>query len=270
VASAGFPGRVFIYEGYIERMTDFLKIESLNKNFGGVQALAGFSCSAHEGEILGLIGPNGAGKTTLFNVISGFIKPDSGKVLYKGKNVTRSAPHRIAYIGIARTFQILRLIHQLSVLDNVMLSFKNQPGEHLGNLFFRPLYCTKVESENRKTALSLLEYAGLLDKIGDPAEALSYGQQKLLSLVCCLAAGADLLLLDEPVAGIAPEMLEKILAIIRELPSKGKTIIIIEHNIDVIMRICNRVIFMDAGEKVSEGKPEEVRNDPRVIEAYID
>lgn len=251
-------------------MSDILEIRNLSKNFGGVQALADCSCNLHENEILGLIGPNGAGKTTLFNVITGFLKPDGGNVVYKGKRITRFAPHRIANVGITRTFQILRLIQWMSVLDNVMLSFKRQPGEGLFNVFFRPRFCSGVEKNNRENALELLEYAGILDKKDDSAEALSYGQQKLLSLVCCLAAGADLLLLDEPVAGIAPQMIEKILTIIREMPSKGKSIILIEHNIDVITQVCNRVIFMDSGAKVSEGTPEEVRNDPRVIEAYLD
>jgi len=247
-----------------------LQIDSLDKTFDGVTALASFSCSVHEGERLGLIGPNGAGKTTLFNVITGFIPPDSGKALYRDRNLVGKSPHRIASLGIARTFQDLRLIRRLSVLDNVLLSFKDQPGERLRNVFFRWRASAKKEAENRKTALSLLESAGLAEKATDAAEALSYGQQKLLSTVCCLAAGADLLLLDEPVAGIAPAMTEKILSIIKSLPEQGKSVMLIEHNLDAVMQVCDRVIFMDAGKKISEGAPEEVRNDPRVIEAYID
>jgi ABC-type branched-subunit amino acid transport system ATPase component len=248
----------------------FLDIEGLEKNFEGVRALADFSCSVHQGEILGLIGPNGAGKTTLFNVITGFIPPDRGKAIFKGKNLIGLPPHRIVKTGIARTFQILRLIRRLSVLDNVLLSFRDQPGESLTNVFFRPKLSSQWERDNKKKALSLLDYAGLAEKVGDPAESLSYGQQKLLSIVCCLAAGAELLLLDEPVAGIAPEMINKILSIIKGLPEQGKTVILIEHNMDAVMKVCDRVIFMDAGKKVSEGTPEEVRNDPNVIEAYLD
>ena len=251
-------------------MSVFIEIQSLNRDFGGIQALDDFSCTVSKGEILGLIGPNGAGKTTLFNVLTGFIPQDSGKMTFQDRDISWMSPHRISAVGITRTFQIVRLIRRISVLDNVLLAFKHQPGEGIENVFFRWRTCRKVESENRKVAMSLLKYSGIDDKANDPAEALSYGQQKLLSIVCCLATGADLLLLDEPIAGIAPVMIEKILSIIKDLPEQGKSVIIIEHNMDVIMQLCDRVIFMDAGKKVSEGKPEEVRNDPRVIEAYLE
>lgn len=247
-----------------------LDVHGLEKKFDGVRALADFSCSLRHDEILGLIGPNGAGKTTLFNVVSGFIAPDGGKVLFKGKDITGASPFRITNQGISRTFQSLRLIRQVSVLDNVLLSFQKQPGEKLKNIFFNWKRCREQEDFNRKEAMALLEEVGLLNTVGDPAEELSYGQQKLLSLVCCLAAKSDVLLLDEPVAGIAPEMTGIILATIRGLPLKGKSVILVEHNLDAVMQVCDRVIFMDAGVKVSEGMPDEVRNDPRVIEAYID
>jgi len=250
--------------------SELLEVQQLEKSFDSIRALADFSCSLRQGEILGLVGPNGAGKTTLFNIISGFLAPDSGEAMFHGTNFIGLPPHRIAVAGIARTFQNLRLVRQLSVLDNVLLSFRNQPGERLGNVFFRWKTSKEQEAANRKEAISLLEEAGLAEKAHDPAEDLSYGQQKLLSLVYCLAAKGDLLLLDEPVAGIAPEMIEKILGIIRDLPNKGKSVILIEHNLDAVMQVCDRVIFMDAGAKVSEGTPEDVRNDPRVIEAYID
>jgi len=247
-----------------------LEVNGLSKNFDGVRALADFSCELRQGEVLGLIGPNGAGKTTLFNVVTGFIAPEGGKVSLKSTDITGLAPHRLANRGISRTFQDLRLIRQLSVLDNVLLSFRDQPGERLGNVFFRSKRCREHETQNRQEALRLLEEAGIAEKVGDPAENLSYGQQKLLSLVCCMAAKAEVLLLDEPVAGIAPEMKEKILGIIRDLPAKGKSVVLIEHDLDAVMQTCDRVVFMDAGSKVSEGTPQEVRNDPRVIEAYID
>jgi ABC-type branched-subunit amino acid transport system ATPase component len=247
-----------------------MEFDGLSKTFDGVTALADFSGAVRGGEILGLIGPNGAGKTTFFHVASGFIRPDRGTVVFGGRLLTGWPPYKIARLGIARTFQDLRLIHRLNVLDNVLLAFPNQPGERLWNVFFRWRTVSARERENRKVAVSLLEHAGLEKKANDPAEALSYGEQKLLTLMCCLATGADLLLLDEPVAGIAPAMIDRILAIIRGLPRQGKSVILIEHNLDAIMQVCDRVIFMDAGRKVSEGTPAEVRNDPRVIEAYID
>jgi len=247
-----------------------LKVNGLFKSFDGIHALADFSCEVPQGEILGLIGPDGAGKTTLFNVVTGFIVPEAGKVLLKMTDVTGLAPHRLANGGMARTFQDLRLIRQLSVLDNVLLSFRNQPGERLGNVFFRSKKSREHEGQNRQEAIRLLEEAGIAEKAGDPADALSYGQQKLLSIVCCLAAKAEVLLLDEPIAGIAPEMREKILTIIKGLPARGKSAIVIEHDMEAIRDVCGRVIFMDAGKKICEGTADEVRNDPRVIEAYLE
>jgi len=249
---------------------EILEARNLYKNYGGINALADFSFSIQQGIILGLIGPNGAGKTTLFNVLSGFIIPEHGKVLFKGVDILGIPPYKIANIGIRRTFQNLRLIRQLSVLDNILLTFTDQPGEQLSNLFFHRRLIKRIENKNRDKAMRFLEDTCLVDKANDPAEYLSYGQQKLLSLICCLAAEAEIILLDEPVAGIAPEMIDTILGIIQDIPSKGKSIILIEHNLEAITRVCDRVIFIDTGIKVCEGIPEEVRNDPKVIQAYID
>ncbi|NQT03470.1 MAG: ATP-binding cassette domain-containing protein, partial [Planctomycetes bacterium] len=204
-------------------MTALLDMSNLSKNFDGVTALGDFSCTLGQGEILGVIGPNGAGKTTLFNVLTGFITPDKGQILLQDNNLTRLSPHKRASLGIARTFQNLRLIHRLTVLQNALLFFDDQPGERLSNIFFRRGRCKEQEARNREKALSLLEGVGLRQKADDPAEALSYGQQKLLSIVCCLAADAQVLLLDEPVAGIAPEMIERILGVIQDLPTQGKS-----------------------------------------------
>ncbi|MGB2781447.1 MAG: ABC transporter ATP-binding protein [Phycisphaerae bacterium] len=247
-----------------------LEIRGMSKAFDGVKALASFSCSVREKEILGLIGPNGAGKTTCFNVVSGLIPPDSGQVMFRGQDLVGLPPHQIARSGIARTFQILRLVRRLSVLENVLLAFQDQPGERLRNVFFRPTIGAKKEAENREMAVCLLDEVGLAENQSMLADELSYGQQKLLSLICCLSMGAELLLLDEPVAGIAPEMTEKIIGLIRGLPAKRKSVVLIEHNLDAVTRICDRVIFMDAGTNVCEGTAEEVRRDPRVIEAYLD
>lgn len=251
-------------------MNTVLEVQELEKNFNGVRALADFSCTVQAGEILGIIGPNGAGKTTFFNIVTGFVACERGRVAFKGKEITRIPPYRITNLGISRTFQNLRLIRQISVLDNVLLAFQQQPGEKLRNVFFNLRRCQEKENENRKEAMALLEETGLAEMTNNPAEELSYGQQKLLSFVCCLATKSQVLLLDEPVAGIAPETTDRIIATIRRLPSAGKSVVLIEHNFDAVMKVCDRVIFMDAGAKVSEGTPGEVRNDPRVIDAYMD
>jgi ABC-type branched-subunit amino acid transport system ATPase component len=247
-----------------------LKVSNLNKNFDGVVALKDFSFFMKEKEILGLIGPNGAGKTTFFNVLSGFIKPESGKIEFEGKDITNSDSHKIVSKGISRTFQDLRLIRQIPVIDNILISFNHSEGENIYNILFKQNSWKQVEEKDKKRALELLEYAGIKEKAYDLANDLSYGQQKLLSIICCLAADAKLLLLDEPIAGLNPEMRTKILNIISELPSKGKSAIIIEHDMDFVSDVCSRVIFMDMGEKISEGTSDKVRNDPKVIEAYLE
>lgn len=251
-------------------MNSLASARSLSKHFDGVVALADFSYDISEREIVGVLGPNGAGKTTLFNVLAGLLAPDSGTADFKGTALIGQPVHKIANLGIARTFQNLRLIRRITVLENVLLCFKNQPGERLLNVVFRPNLCKRHEAGIREKALGLLRTAGLAEKANDLADNLSYGQQKLLSLLCCLAADAELLLLDEPIAGIAPEMAERILAIIADLPKQGKSAIVIEHDIEALKSIAQRMIFMDAGRKICEGAPDKVLNDPRVIEAYLD
>ena len=251
-------------------MRPFLSIINVNKKFDGTIALDNFSLEIPRDSITGIIGPNGAGKTTLFNVITGFLPLDSGEIIYNGKNLSRMPSYKIARTGIVRTFQQLRLITRMTVLDNILLSFQNQAGENLKNTFLFPRQVKKQERKNREKANELLAFMGIEEKAGDLVEDLSYGQQKMVSLACCLASGADLLLLDEPVAGINPEIIEKILKIIKKLQKAGKTFVLIEHNIEAVMQVCDRVIFMDEGKKLAEGDPESVRHDPAVIDAYLE
>ncbi len=247
-----------------------LTISNLSKTFDGLKAVAGFSCAIAKGKIVGLIGPNGAGKTTVFNIITGFLAADAGEIFYADKNITRLPPYRIARNGIVRTFQDLRLIASLPVIENILLARQKQTGEHwLAALALRK----KVRAEERKNkelALEILNQVGLANHDEHLAGALSYGQQKLLTLACCLATEADLLLLDEPVSGVNPSMIEKMLALMTQLAANGKTILFIEHNLEVVMQACDHVIVMDAGRKIAEGRPEAIKNNPEILEAYLE
>ena len=251
-------------------MSNILTIQNLSKHFNGIIALDDFSLSLDRGGVTGIIGPNGAGKTTLFNILSGFLSPDNGEIQFKEISLIGLPGYKISNFGMSRTFQDLRLIMNLTVLDNVLLAVKNQAGEKVFNALFSPKKLNEQDAENRKKGLSILEHLYLKEKSHDLAGNLSYGQQKLLSLACCLASDAELLLLDEPVAGIHPEIIERILTIIKELKEKGKTIVLIEHNIAAIARVSDRIIVMDEGKKVAEGDHEAILNDPKVLEAYLE
>lgn len=246
-----------------------LELKNLTKSFDGIKAVDNISIGFDKGRITALIGPNGAGKTTVFNLISGFIKPDRGEIYYKGKNIVGLHPWDIANLGIGRLFQDVRVFGRMKVIDNVMSAFKNQRGE----FFYFPLIARwlveKEERVLRERAFQLLEFVGLLDKKDDIAENLSYGQQKLLSIARLLAANSELLLLDEPTAGVNPQMVKKLLGVIRTLAEEGRTIIIIEHNMNVVIEIADWVYFMDDGQIVSFGLPEDVLGDPEVRKSYI-
>lgn len=250
--------------------SQLLTIAGVSKHFDGVAAIDGFSCTVGDHEIVGLMGPNGAGKTTLFNVITGFLRADSGSASFRGLSLLQVRTHRMAALGIARTFQTVRLGRRMTVLENVLLAYQTNSGERLRSVLFCPWSVARREARNRKAGMALLEEIGLAETADNLAATLSYGQQKLLSIACCLATGADLLLLDEPLAGIAPRMTDRILATIASLPPRGKSVLLIEHDVAALSRICERVIFMDAGKNICEGAPEAVRNDLRVIEAYLE
>lgn len=249
-------------------MAAILHISNLSKAFDGVKAVDGLSLAVEEQHIVSLIGPNGAGKTTLFNLICGFLSSDTGTVLLRGQALDGMAAHRIARLGIGRTFQDLRLIRRMSVLNNVMLGFQDQAGE--GVLHALAGWKSRREEQtNLAKAHSLLGFVGLADKENDLAEALSYGQQKLLTLACCLAMDAELLLLDEPVAGIEPETIRRILELLQGLRGRGKTVFLIEHNLEAVREVSDFVVVMDEGRTIAEGTPEAVMQDPAVLEAYL-
>jgi len=245
-----------------------LRITGITKRFNGLLTLDSFDLCLPPNRITAIIGPNGAGKSTLFHIASGSLRPDSGTVFFRDKDLTRLAPYKIARLGVARTFQDMRLIQQMSVLDNVLLATSSPDCEGLLALL-RIRYVRQQESINRKRALEWLDYVRLVDKCNDLAGEISYGQQKLLSLACCLATGSELLLLDEPVAGVSPTTAEHLLEHIIQLPSIGKTVLFIEHNIVAVQSVADRVIVIDEGRKIAEGTWNEVSCANEVLEAYL-
>lgn len=246
----------------------FLRCQRIHKAFGGVLALRGVELAFPPGAISAIIGPNGAGKTTLLNILTGFVRPDSGHCYLDENEITHLPPHRIARLGITRTFQELRLISQFSAMENVLLARPNQKGEHLFSLFRG--HNVRVEEElNREEAIRLLRFVGLEKLAFQLAGELSYGQQKLLTLACCLSAKAEILLLDEPVTGIQPYMVSHILNLLRQLRRDGKVVVFIEHDIAAVREIADFVIVMDDGTIVANGPPNEILTLPHILEAYV-
>ncbi len=246
-----------------------LLVEHVSKNFDGIHALDNCSFHAEEGEILGLIGPNGSGKTTMFNVITGMHKADSGRISYKGEDITHWKTYDIAKLGIARTFQLIRLFPKLTVMDNMLLATRYVHGERFSTQFLRRAHMKEEEKNNISRAKELLKLANLHEKSFELAENLSYGQQKLLEIVRTLATEPQLLLLDEPIAGVNPTMAKQILELIKTLNKKGMTIIVIEHNMNIIMKICSRIVVMDYGKEIAAGAPAQIKSNKKVIEAYL-
>jgi branched-chain amino acid transport system ATP-binding protein len=246
-----------------------LETRNLTKRFGGVAAVKDMSISVSSGEILGLIGPNGAGKTTMFDLLAGSVPPTSGSVLLMGQAITREPPHARLARGMGRTFQIPRPFPALSLLDNMLIARQGQTGERFWANFTAPRRVAEEERAARDKALALLDLVALHRLADEPARILSGGQRKLLELARVMMADPGVILLDEPAAGVNPALLEVLIARIQEINARGVTFVLIEHNIDMVSRLCNRIIVMAQGSLLFEGRPEEVSRDPRVIEAYL-
>lgn len=246
-----------------------LKLDALSKSFDGLRAVNDLSFEANAGTITSLIGGNGAGKTTVFNLITGNLTPDTGRIYFRNRRIDGLPPHRVARAGIARGFQELRLFNRLSARDNIEAAIPGQRGESLirSLLGGRALHAESTMISARSTALLHdLTMAADADSL---AERLSYGQQKLLSLGRLLAGEGELLLLDEPTSGLSPGMVEEFCIRMHALTQYGKTILLIEHNVDIVMRLSDWIVVMHQGAKIAEGKPEEIRNNVTVMHTYL-
>jgi len=246
-----------------------LEIRGLSKHFLGVTAVDQVDLTVEPGELVSLIGPNGSGKTTLFNCVTGYLGADGGRVLFRGRDLTNAAPHRVARLGVARTFQQVSVFPRLSALENLLVFLQQHQEESLLARLLRTPRLRRLEAEAIERARRLLDLVGLGAKADLDAGSLSYGQRKLLAFAGALMPDPDLLLLDEPAAAVNPTMINQMKDHILALHRQGKTVVLVEHNMDVVMDISQRVVVLDHGQKIAEGPPEAIRRDPRVIEAYF-
>jgi len=246
-----------------------LTANEVSVSFGGFQALRGVSVKAGRGSIVGIVGPNGSGKSTLLNVISGVQLPDQGMVRLDDRDIPLGRPDLVAAQGIGRTFQVSRLARRLTVLQNMMVAARGNRGEHVVDLFFRPGRVAAGERAIKAQAVAILRRLGLVHKANDLAGGLSGGQQKLLSLGMLLMSDCAVLLLDEPAAGVSPVLIEQEIAFLRSLRAEGRIILLIEHNMEMIANLCDRVYVLDAGEVIAEGTPAQIHRDERVMRSYL-
>jgi len=247
-----------------------LTLEGLSRRFGGLRAVNDCSFDVAGGTITGLIGPNGAGKTTVFNLLTGFLRPDAGRVRLNGDEITGLPPHRIFRKGICRTFQIPRELKGLPVIENLMLVAPGQLGERLWNPLLRPRAVARQERAIRRRAAEVLDFLELTPVAAHIAGNLSGGQKKLLELGRTMMADPRLILLDEPGAGVNPTLLKRLGRVIERLQNeRGLTFLLIEHDMDFVMRLCRPVIVLSEGKVLARGAPEDIQRDPRVLDAYL-
>jgi branched-chain amino acid transport system ATP-binding protein len=253
----------------MENKQPLFEARSITKNFGGLAAVNQVGFSVYPSEIMGLIGPNGAGKTTVFNLISGFHPLTSGNIIFKGEDITGLKPHKVAELGIGRAFQAVTLFMKLSAFENVLNGFHLFYRQGAWKSFLHMPVARKEERSAEDKVLEILEFMGLLDVKDQLAQNLPHGHQKVLGVCVALATIPTLLLLDEPLVGMNPEETEVMLKVIRRIRDRGITIILVEHNIDAVMRLCDRIVVLNHGRKIAEGLPDEIRNNEEVIEAYL-
>ncbi|WP_009631446.1 ABC transporter ATP-binding protein [Synechocystis sp. PCC 7509] len=253
----------------LEKLPPLLTATGIAKSFGGIKAVNNAEIEVKKGSITGLIGPNGAGKTTLFNLLSNFIRPDRGTVIFDGEQIQQLQPYQIAQQGMVRTFQVARTLSRLSVMENMLLGAQKQTGENFWLVWLQRKLVVTEERQLRDRAIALLECVGLAHMANEYAGALSGGQRKLLEMARALMTNPKLILLDEPAAGVNPTLINQICDRIKLWNSEGMTFLIIEHNMDVIMSLCDRVWVLAEGQNLAVGTPAEIQTNSQVLEAYL-